>query len=78
MKHIPDILGMMLEDAEALLKTEGLIFNIIETKPPRPPRDTYEFSGLRVIKVEENRHNSDDVENVVDESKSILVTVCRV
>lgn len=46
---IPDVLGMDLERAKALLVAEGLDFNVIETKPTKgEPVDGI----LRVIRVQ--------------------------
>lgn len=77
LKDIPDILGMKLVDAEALLEKEGLIFSVIETKPPRPPRVIYASSTLRVIKVNEIRHDNIN-SKCSKESKEVLVTVCNI
>ena len=49
MKNFPDVLGMELGAATALLEAEGLTFIIVETKPPR--NEVIE-GVLRVIKVQ--------------------------
>ncbi len=48
MNDFPDILGMELRDASALLEAEGLGFIVSETKPAK--RELTEGT-LRVIKV---------------------------
>ncbi len=75
MNCIPDILGMELETAQALLHKEGLVFSVLETKPHRPPREVYKTSKQRVIKVEDLRQNK--AEGKV-ESSDILITVCKI
>ncbi len=75
MNCIPDILGMELEAAKTLLHIEGLVFHVLETKPYRPPREVYETSQLRVIKVEDLRQNNEESN---DQSSDILITVCKI
>ena len=48
MSDFPDVLGMELHDASALLEAEGLVFMVSETKPVK--RELTEGT-LRVIKV---------------------------
>lgn len=62
MNDFPDILGMELHDATALLEAEGLAFIIAETKPAR--RELTE-GDMRVIRVQ--RRDS-----------IIKLTVCRI
>lgn len=53
MKNFPDVLGMEFSAARALLEAEGLAFSMVETKPDRPPKDEYNNSKMRIIKVSE-------------------------
>ena len=62
MSYLPDVLGMELHDAKALLEAEGLAFIIAETKPPRKE---LAVGTLRVIK-----HTI--------QTKTIVLTVCRI
>lgn len=62
MIDFPDVLGMELHDATALLEAEGLDFIIAETKPAR--RELTE-GVLRVIKVQ-------------PEAQAVRLTVCKV
>lgn len=62
MKNYPDILGMELDTALALLKAEGLAFHITETKPIKKQN---EEGTLRVIRV-------------VPHSADIELTVCKI
>lgn len=62
MGDIPDILGMELHDAAALLEAEGLAFIISETKPAK--RELTD-GVLRVIRVQ-------------PQSSSLVLTVCRI
>ena len=49
MRVIPDVLGMVLNDAKALLVAEGLDFIVLETKPTK----NQSVEGiLRVIRVQ--------------------------
>jgi len=58
----PDVLGMELHDARALLEAEGLAFIITETKPSK--KEVTE-GVLRVIKVQ-------------SKEESFVLTVCRI
>lgn len=62
MSDFPDILGLELHDATALLEAEGLPFIIAETKPAK--KELTE-GVLRVIKVQ-------------PQGQSIKLTVCRI
>lgn len=62
MNDLPDILGMELHDATALLEAEGLAFIIVETKPAK--KELTE-GVLRVIKVQ-------------PEERGFVLTVCRI
>ena len=62
MNDFPDVLGMELHDATALLEAEGLAFIIAETKPAR--RELTE-GDMRVIRVQRR----DGI---------IKLTVCRI
>ena len=63
MNEFPDVLGMELHDAKALLEAEGLGFRIIETKPAK--RELTE-GVLRVIKA------------VQPQDQDLVLTVCRI
>ena len=63
MSEFPDVLGMELHDATALLEAEGLAFRIIETKPAK--RELTE-GVLRVIKA------------VQPFGQEFTLTVCRI
>lgn len=60
---MPDILGMKLDEAKALLETEGQTFRIIETKPTKPIDDS---GTLRIIKV-----------SMVND-KEVSIVVCKI
>ncbi len=62
MNEFPDVLGMELHDATALLEAEGLAFIMIETKPSKKERTE---GVLRVIKVQ-------------PENQNFVLTVCRI
>jgi len=59
----PDILGMELHDAEALLEAEGLTFVITETKTANSEAAE---GTLRVVRVQTR------------ESEPMVLTVCRI
>jgi len=61
--EFPDVLGMELHDAKALLEAEGLAFHIVETKPAK--RELTE-GVLRVIKA------------VRPQDQNFVLTVCRI
>lgn len=63
MTEFPDVLGMELHDAKALLEAEGLAFRVIETKPSK--RELTE-GVLRVIKA------------VQPQDQNFVLTVCRI
>lgn len=69
MSEFPDVLGMELHDAAALLEAEGLDFIIAET---RPAKKELTEGVLRVIKVA--YPNSDRA--IID--PKIVLTVCRI
>ncbi|MEL7657057.1 MAG: hypothetical protein AAGU75_14260 [Bacillota bacterium] len=71
MNGFPDILGMEIQDATALLEAEGLGFIIVETKPTK--RELTE-GVLRVIKVQPQITKSDEIEY----KQSLVLTVCRI
>ncbi|MDD2189552.1 MAG: hypothetical protein PHV71_03085 [Eubacteriales bacterium] len=62
MSEFPDVLGIELKNAEALLEAEGLDFIIIETRPPR--RELTEGT-LRVIRTQK-------------QNDRVVLTVCRI
>ena len=62
MNDFPDILGMELHDATALLEAEGLAFIIVETKPAK--KELTE-GVLRVVKV-------------LPQERDFVLTVCRI
>lgn len=62
MTDFPDVLGMELHDAAALLDAEGLAFIIVETKPTKKELTD---GVLRVIRVRPF-------------SQNIELTVCRI
>lgn len=62
MTDFPDILGMELHDAKALLEAEGLDFIMIETKPEK--RGIAE-GVLRIIRVQ-------------PQDDHLVLTVCRI
>lgn len=62
MTDFPDVLGMELRDATALLDAEGLPFIIIETKPAKKELTD---GALRVIRVQ-------------PDVQSFVLTVCRI
>ena len=63
MNEFPDVLGMELHDATALLEAEGLAFHVIETKPTK--KELTE-GVLRVIKA------------VQPQGQNFVLTVCRI
>ena len=71
MNGLPDVLGMELHDATALLEAEGLDFIIVETKPTK--KEVTE-GVLRVIKVHPQNTKSDEIEL----KQSLVLTVCRI
>jgi len=62
LNEFPDVLGMELHDATALLEAEGLAFIIIETKPSKKEQAE---GVLRVIKAQ-------------PENQNFVLTVCRI
>jgi hypothetical protein len=62
LNDFPDVLGMELHDATALLEAEGLAFIIAETKPAR--RELTE-GEMRVIRVQRR-------------DRILKLTVCRI
>ena len=86
MSDFPDVLGMELHDATALLESEGLDFIIIETKPTK--KELTE-GVLRVIKVqpkngESTEMRADDAQpnqttsDITESKQSVVLTVCRI
>ena len=71
MNEFPDVLGMELHDAAALLEAEGLAFVIIETKPVK--RELTD-GVLRVIKIQPPRTKPEKSE----QNQSLVLTVCRI
>lgn len=71
MSEFPDILGLKLRDAAALLEAEGLAFIISETKPAKKELESGE---LRVIRVK----LSDQNESPEEERRNIELTVCKI
>lgn len=71
MNEFPDILGMKLHDAAALLEAEGLTFVIAETKPTK--KEVTE-GVLRVIKIQ----SSDAKSNRTESNSNLVLTVCRI
>jgi beta-lactam-binding protein with PASTA domain len=62
LNDFPDVLGMELHDATALLEAEGLAFIVVETKPAK--KELTE-GALRVIKAQ-------------PQEKGFVLTVCRI
>lgn len=79
MKNFPDILGIELQNAAALLEAEGLDFIVVETKPQKR-----ELAGgeLRVIRMQiqdvGNSSKSESDEKIIYTSKRAVLTVCRI
>lgn len=71
MIEFPDILGMELHDATALLEAEGLAFIIVETKPSRKELPE---GVLRVIKMQPAHTNH----NSLEQNQRVLLTVCKI
>ena len=71
MNEFPDVLGMELHDATALLEAEGLAFIIIETKPAK--RELTD-GVLRVIKIQPPKLKPEKSE----QNQSLVLTVCRI
>ncbi|MDF3000240.1 MAG: hypothetical protein K0Q48_359 [Bacillota bacterium] len=71
MNEFPDVLGMELHDAAALLESEGLAFIIAETKPAKKELDSGE---LRVIRIK----LPDRGASLLKEQQNIILTVCRI
>jgi beta-lactam-binding protein with PASTA domain len=64
LRDFPDVLGMELNAASALLEAEGLAFRIIETKSTKKEP----LNGiLRVIRVQS-----------LKEAENLVVTVCKI
>ena len=49
MKKVPDVLGMQLQQAEEILKDEGIACQVVKTAPP-PGRRQNETTQVRVIR----------------------------
>ena len=80
MGEFPDILGIELQNAAALLEAEGLDFIVTETRPPR--REVTEGT-LRVIRVRIQNTGSDQPESaekldVPASNRRTVLTVCRI
>lgn len=81
MKNFPDILGIELQNAVALLEAEGLDFIVLETKSPK--RESIE-GELRVIRTQiqdigiGNSDNSELPKKLIPASKRVVITVCRI
>ena len=71
MNEFPDVLGMELHDAAALLEAEGLAFIIAETKPAKKELESGVF---RVIRMKVH----DRGPGLAEEQKNIVLTVCRI
>ena len=71
MTDFPDILGMELHDAKALLEAEGLDFIVVETKPSK--KELTE-GILRVINVVPQKSESEDSNS----KQRIVLTVCMI
>lgn len=71
MNEFPDVLGMELDDATALLESEGLAFIIMETKPTK--KELTE-GVLRVIKMQPSIIKSEGVKP----NQSVVLTVCKI
>lgn len=77
MNDIPDILGMELHDAAALLEAEGLTFMITETKPVKKEVD----GVLRVIRVRSEMTLTGTADHETRDQRTgpnILLTVCKI
>lgn len=79
MTDFPDILGMELHDAAALLKAEGLAFIIVETKPAKKELTD---GVLRVIRVQSKAAapgpEIDPESGGSESNRSFVLTVCRI
>lgn len=71
MTDFPDVLGMEIHAATALLEAEGLPFIITETKPTK--KEVAE-GELRVIRVLFKKKPDEDT----DEKNTIMLTVCKI
>ncbi len=71
MNEFPDVLGMELHDAAALLEAEGLDFIIEETKPSKKE---LEDGTLRVIRILPADKDFDRAGIRPD----VVLTVCRI
>ena len=70
MTNFPDILGMELHAAKALLEAEGLTFIVKETKPAKKEQTEGNF---RIIKVQLTGKQADG--SAVGDA---IITVCKV
>jgi len=71
LNEFPDVLGMELHDAKALLEAEGLDFIIVETKPVKKELTEGLF---RVIRVRQQNTKAEEIKS----KQSIELTVCRI
>lgn len=80
MNDFPDVLGMALHDATALLEAEGLAYIIAETKPTKRknfiPAEAGQFPEgvLRVIRVKPLAPDF----ALPEQNQSFELTVCRI
>ncbi len=75
MNDFPDVLGMELHDATALLEAEGLAYIITETKPTKRKNCVPADDGqLRIIRV---KPPASDVTHP-EQNQRFVLTVCRI
>lgn len=70
MNDFPDVLGMELHDATALLEAEGLDFIIVETKPAKKELTEGVFRVIRVLPQEPAYSEQ--------QKQRFVLTVCRI
>lgn len=71
MNDFPDVLGMELHDATALLEAEGLDFIVVETKPAKKELTEGVFRVIRVLsQCQEPAYP--------EQQKRFVLTVCRI
>ncbi len=77
MIEFPDVLGMELDEATALLESEGLTFVVTETEPNRNPLQS---GTLRVIKVQLSKlDDENEIKQMKNQKKqSVVLTVCKI
>lgn len=76
MRDVPDILGMELNAATALLESEGLAFIVQETKPPRGENGNGRLRVIRAKTIIRNQEFWGD--SVFSRPIELILTVCRI